>query len=222
VIIEERKAKTKKRERVNKSHTVREREYFFDEQGYIVPNAIVEAVNLSAVVLSRDTSDEAGYFSLRNLPSNHNEMKLEARHSDLKDFEILLSSLTNGQINPKFGLVANPDTRHFLGHDVFTYVSSVPAKKSEPRFINEKISQVRPGDTVFTNNGYVILKKVNSSAKGNEVDVKNLNLLLTAEIEIHTLDKTYEASPMFGVKDNSAIQYDAYVEEAKLRFNTNL
>jgi cytochrome c-type biogenesis protein CcmF len=32
----------------------------------------------------------------------------------------------NAQINPKMGLVANPDTKHYLSHDVFTYVSSVP------------------------------------------------------------------------------------------------
>ncbi len=32
----------------------------------------------------------------------------------------------NAQINPKMGLVANPDTKHYWTKDVFTHVSSVP------------------------------------------------------------------------------------------------
>jgi len=44
----------------------------------------------------------------------------------------------NGQINPKMGLVANPDTKHYFSHDVFTFVSSVPSGQKEAAFINPK------------------------------------------------------------------------------------
>jgi cytochrome c-type biogenesis protein CcmF len=124
----------------------------------------------------------------------------------------------NGQINPKFGLVANPDTRHYWGHDVFTYVSSVPSGKAESKYINEKTHMVAPGDTLYTNNAYVILQGINSNTDANNIDMKNFQVLLGAELKVYTLDKVYDAMPLYGVKDNSATSYEALVEEAKLKF----
>ncbi|MFY8191104.1 MAG: cytochrome c-type biogenesis CcmF C-terminal domain-containing protein, partial [Bacteroidia bacterium] len=102
----------------------------------------------------------------------------------------------NGQINPKFGLVANPDTKHYVSHDVFTYVSSVPSQKSGAKFINEKTHEVKPGDTIYTNNAYAILQGINSNTNAEKVDVKNFQVLLGAELKVYTLDKVYDAMPM--------------------------
>lgn len=124
----------------------------------------------------------------------------------------------NGQINPKMGLVANPDTKHYFSHDVFTYVSSVPGKKSEGTFVNEKTHQVKPGDTLYTNNGYAILQGVNTNADPSQIDMKNFQVLLGAELKVYTLDKVYDAMPMYGVENNTARSYDAMVDEAKLKF----
>ncbi|MCG9880217.1 MAG: cytochrome c biogenesis protein CcsA [Bacteroidia bacterium] len=125
----------------------------------------------------------------------------------------------NGQINPKFGLVANPDTKHYMSHDVFTYVSSVPSQKSGAKFVNEKTHEVKPGDTIYTNNGYAILQGINSNTDASQVDVKNFQVLLGAELKVYTLDKVYDAMPMYGVQNNSATSYEALVDEAKLKFN---
>lgn len=122
----------------------------------------------------------------------------------------------NAQINPKMGLVANPDTKHYISHDVFTYVSSVPKEKST-KFVHETLHEVKPGDTIYTNNGYVILEQVNSNVK-EATDIKNLSLLIAAELKVVTLDKVYHASPMYGIRDNSEVKFESIVEEAKLRF----
>ncbi|MBC7384218.1 MAG: cytochrome c biogenesis protein CcsA [Bacteroidia bacterium] len=124
----------------------------------------------------------------------------------------------NGQINPKFGLVANPDTRHYISHDVFTYVSSVPAKKTDAKFVNTKLHKVKQGDTIYTNNGYAVLQRVTSSTEGKVVDVKNLQVLLSAELKVYTLDNVYQAIPMYGIQNNEAVSYDALVDEARLKF----
>ncbi len=44
----------------------------------------------------------------------------------------------DGQQNPKMGFIANPDTRHYFSHDVFTHVSFDPEaqKKEEEPFTN--------------------------------------------------------------------------------------
>lgn len=124
----------------------------------------------------------------------------------------------NGQINPKFGLVANPDTKHYWGHDVFTYVSSVPAQKSGAKWINEKFHEVAPGDTIYTNNGYAVLTGINTNTDAENIDEKNFQILLGAELKVYTLDKVYDAMPMYGVQNNAASSYEAMVDEAKLKF----
>ncbi len=126
----------------------------------------------------------------------------------------------NGQINPKFGLVANPDTKHYISHDVFTYVSSVPQKKEEAKYINPTSHDVKKGDTIYTNNAYAILKDIKSNANSTtKFDKDNLEIMIGAELEVHTLDKIITTTPLFGIKQNSAVKYDAVADEAKLKFS---
>jgi cytochrome c-type biogenesis protein CcmF len=124
----------------------------------------------------------------------------------------------NAQINPKMGLVANPDTKHYLSHDVFTYVSSVPKEKGESKFVNEKKFKVALGDTLITNNGYAILKAINSNVKEGKIDMENMQLLIAAEMEVHTLNDVYQISPMYGIQNNSVAQFESILDEANLRF----
>jgi len=123
----------------------------------------------------------------------------------------------NAQINPKMGLVANPDTKHYISHDVFTYVSSVPKEKTT-KFVHEKLHEVKLGDTIYTNNGYAVLENINSNAKETNLDVKNLSLLIAAELKVYALNGTYSATPMYGIRENSEIKFESIVDEAKLRF----
>jgi len=125
----------------------------------------------------------------------------------------------NGQINPKFGLVANPDTKHYLSHDVFTYVSSVPSKKTDAAFINAKIHEIKTGDSIYTNQAIVVLQGISSNTDAKDLDEKNLKVLLGAELKVIALDKVYDAMPMYGVQDNKAQSFDAMVDEVKLRFS---
>jgi cytochrome c-type biogenesis protein CcmF len=117
------------------------------------------------------------------------------------------------------GLVANPDTKHYVGHDVFTYVSSVPNKeKSEVKYINEKKHDVKAGDTIYTNNALVVLEKINTNVKEGSEAAQNLEVMLGARLRIITLDKEFVAIPVYGVKDGAAIQNEAVVDEAGLKF----
>jgi len=137
------------------------------------------------------------------------------QNSNLVDYEFDL--YPNAQINPKMGLVANPDTKHYISHDVFTYVSSVPKEKTT-KFVHEKLHEVKLGDTIYTNNGYAILENINSNAKEANLDVKNLSLLIAAELKVYALNGTYSATPMYGIRENSEIKFESIVDEAKLRF----
>lgn len=122
----------------------------------------------------------------------------------------------NAQINPKMGLVANPDTKHYISHDVFTYVSSVPKEKST-KYINERTYEIKPGDTIYTNKGYAVLKAINSNAKEQNLEIENLSLLIAAEFKVYTLNGVFDATPMYGIRDNSEVKFESDLEEAGLR-----
>lgn len=124
----------------------------------------------------------------------------------------------NGQINPKMGLVANPDTKHYLSHDIFTYISSVPKDKGESKYIHPVNHSLKPGDTLVTEKGYLILKSVGSSLKDEkQVDPGNMKVLLSAEFDLIMLDKTISAQAIYGIQSNELVQYPAEIEEAGLR-----
>jgi cytochrome c-type biogenesis protein CcmF len=124
----------------------------------------------------------------------------------------------NAQINPKMGLVANPDTKHYISHDVFTFVSSVPKEKGEAKFVHATVHDIAVGDTIVNNAGYIILKAINSNVKDGKIDMANMQLLVAADLEVHTLDKVYKATPMYGIQNNSVAEFPAVVDEAKLQF----
>ncbi len=132
------------------------------------------------------------------------------------DYEFNL--FPNAQINPKFGLVANPDTKHYISHDVFTYVSSVPAEKKEAKFNNLKQHELAKGDTIYLSDAICILRNISSNIQKSK-DINQSEILIGAELEIKTLDKTLTATPLYGIKDKAVANFDAYVEEIKTKFS---
>jgi cytochrome c-type biogenesis protein CcmF len=150
----------------------------------------------------------------------NNYYRVHYKKIDPKNNEVLyeFDLYPNAQINPKMGLVANPDTKHYLSHDVFTYVSSVPKEKNAGKFIHETKHEVKVGDTIITNNGYAILQQVNSNVKDGKIDMSNLQLLLGAELKLITLKGEYKVTPLYGIQNNAVVNFEEVVDDARLRF----
>ena len=150
--------------------------------------------------------------------NNYYQVHYKKINPQTNEVEYEFDLYPNAQINPKMGLVANPDTKHYLSHDVFTYVSSVPKDKTDGKYINPKTAEMKVGDTVVTNNGYAVLKLVDSNVKDGNVDMSNMQLLISAKLQVHTLDQVYEATPMYGIQQNQVAQFESVLDEARLRF----
>lgn len=123
----------------------------------------------------------------------------------------------NSQKNPKMGLVSNPDTRHYLTHDVFTYVSSIPDKegnKARP-FTKFYSDTIKMGDTIRTNNGFVILTGKGVPAEGESPTPDGF--VLAAFINIQTLYDTLTVYPQFILANgNQILSPQEIVEDAGL------
>lgn len=123
------------------------------------------------------------------------------------------AQISNGQLN------ANPDTRHYLTHDIYTFVSNVPDKSkqnSEPWSAPEK-HQVLIGDTITTINGKVVFESIDKNAKPQELRLNHQ--MWGANLKIIDGKRVFTAKPIFAIADKSFYTIEDVVDEAGLKFN---
>lgn len=127
----------------------------------------------------------------------------------------------NAQMSREMGLVANPDTRHYLSRDIFTHVSSVPNKlEPQEEWISEEMHEMEVGDTIVVNRHLVILREVRK-LDGTEIahDLEG-HMLQVAELDVIGMDSVVRVRPLFGVKDGlNSYNVFSYAERARIRFN---
>jgi cytochrome c-type biogenesis protein CcmF len=123
------------------------------------------------------------------------------------------SLFPNAQINPKMGMVANPDTKHYLTKDVFTHVSSVPDNTK----VKDKTTDYSAGvgDTFFTKKNFVVFRGINPKPQLPEgYDMKG-KVAIGAKLDIEDLQgNVTPAEPLYVINttDNS-VSTAAYESE---------
>jgi cytochrome c-type biogenesis protein CcmF len=139
----------------------------------------------------------------------------------------------NAQVNPKMGLIASPDTRHNLLHDIYTHVSSVPVKEEEAHehepheghtedeeYTKTQNYSVRIGDTISFENGVIILEGLNQQVKVKDISLGKDDLAVGAKLRIISEEKVYESEPVYIIRNGLQFDLPKKVDEigAKFRF----
>jgi cytochrome c-type biogenesis protein CcmF len=102
----------------------------------------------------------------------------------------------NAQINPNMGLIANPDTKHYLTKDVFTHITSVPDNTKLKDSL--MVAEMAPGDTFYTSSSYIIFRSLNPQPSLPADFDKTGKLVVGISVEVKNLKgKTYSATPVF-------------------------
>ncbi|WP_207425474.1 heme lyase CcmF/NrfE family subunit [Pedobacter sp. SYSU D00535] len=139
----------------------------------------------------------------------------------------------NAQQNAKMrSIVASPDTRHYLLHDIYTHVSSVPLKEEqaeehheheghseEEDYDSPTTHQVNPGDTVNYRNGIIVVKGVNMNASIEKIPLAKGDVAVGLDLEV--VDKggrKFKAQPLYLIKNGNQFDFPKNVDEAGLRF----
>src|SRR5690606_31556490 len=132
-------------------------------------------------------------------------------------------------------IVASPDTKHYLLHDVYTHVRSVPLKEeehvhdehsdhSEDDHYEEPVPhEVSVGDTIRLRESKVVVKSINKNATIQNIPLNKEDVAIGMKLEVITDHGTYQAEPIFLIKGNTKLDFGKKVDEAdlKLRF-TNI
>lgn len=136
----------------------------------------------------------------------------------------------NAQQNPKMGLVASPDTRHYLTYDIYTHATAAPpieekhehepheGHSEEEEYDTPTTHQVSVGDTVRFNNGYALVKSVNRNATIEKIPLSANDIAVGMQLEVVTNNKTYTVEPLYLIKNGNRYDFAKTVDEAGLRF----
>jgi cytochrome c-type biogenesis protein CcmF len=115
---------------------------------------------------------------------------------------------------------SNPDTKSYLGKDVFTYISYAVNNKEEDT-ASFKIEELAEGDTAFYSNGILILNRVVKNPDNGKYHFKPTDAALMADITLISKDSMhYKASPLIQIDEFGVNQVDdtVYAQNLYLRF----
>ncbi len=107
-------------------------------------------------------------------------------------------------VNPKGqeGMSSNPDTRHYLTHDIYTYVSSV-FKADEKKGAYKK-DTLHVGDSLFFANGFLRFEAFNRDIKNRHYQPEPGDMAVGAELSVHTLEgHKKDLQPLFVLRGNT-------------------
>ncbi len=132
----------------------------------------------------------------------------------------------NAQVNPKMGLISNPDTRHYWNKDIYTHVTSVPDRSKQEEPSNDKFKDhvLHVGDTIFTSKYFVLLERVDKVTEADDKTVLPNDIAVRAHLSIRTLTGFQTtAEPLFIIRNSRIVSELKSMPELGLNFRfTNI
>ncbi len=131
----------------------------------------------------------------------------------------------NAQINPKMGLIASPDTKHYLGHDLYTHVTQVIDKttvKDQPEYGEPKAYTFKIGenDTIMLAKNLLFLEGLNTNFdSATAAKTAGAEVAVAARLRVKTLAGESVLEPVYAIKNGIEFRYD--VTDAGLRVTFN-
>jgi cytochrome c-type biogenesis protein CcmF len=117
---------------------------------------------------------------------------------------------------------SNPDTKAYLGRDIFTFISyAVNNKEAEEDTAQFRVQEMHIGDTAFYSNGIIILNAVVKNPNNEKYHFKPTDAVLMADLTLISKDSLhYRASPLIQIDQFGANQVDdtVYAQNLYVKF----
>jgi cytochrome c-type biogenesis protein CcmF len=116
---------------------------------------------------------------------------------------------------------SNPDTKNYLTHDVFTYISYALNPEASEDTASFKINEMAEGDTLYYSKGYMVLNQVIKNPTTNKFNIPVNGPAVSAEITITSKENnTYHAAPMIVIDSFGINQIDdtVYAQNLFVKF----
>ncbi|MBG8554263.1 cytochrome c biogenesis protein CcsA [Hymenobacter guriensis] len=128
------------------------------------------------------------------------------------------------QVNEEMGgLLASPDIKQFLSHDIYSHISTVPDPSKEKEWSEVKEHQLSVGDTIYLNDYFAVLRAIEPAQKSATagLGLGPKDVAIQGDIIVHGEKKQYHVHPVFVVRNNLIGRVPDEVEDLGLRVSFN-
>ena len=128
------------------------------------------------------------------------------------------------QINPKMGLISSPDTRHYITHDVYTHITSVPDNSKDKQTLDSKdfsFHQVKAGDTIQGKDCKVVFKGIAENVERKDVALMKEDIAVSARFEVIGTNRTYPAEALYIIRNKTSLPIAGRVDDLGVQLFVN-
>ncbi|MFT5337072.1 MAG: cytochrome c-type biogenesis protein CcmF [Luteibaculaceae bacterium] len=134
--------------------------------------------------------------------------------------ELAFSLRPKIQLNPTFGNVPEPDTKHWIHQDLYTHIRWAELEEAtgdEDGFKPAAEYKIKAGDTLFFSNKYAVFSGLGSVTDKAENGLLESDIAAFARLLVHseTTDSIKVMEPLFILRDSTLVVPDV-VEDAQL------
>lgn len=157
-------------------------------------------------------TDMGKYWATYKLDSVDKHGKITYFHIDMekKDGKAKFTLKPNVIKNTKGqeGQSANPDAKHYLHKDIFSYVTYAEIMNTEEDTAQFKKHVMKVGDTAYYSSGMMILQKITANPKTDRYNFTPKDTAIMAELMVYSANGgKYKAMPVFEYKNNMPRYY---------------
>ena len=148
-------------------------------------------------------------------------LAFERKDEDTKEVKESFTLSPDVYLMKDNNMSSNPDTRSYLTHDVFTYISYALNPEANKDTASFKITEVAEGDTIFYSKGFMVLDRVVKNPPANKFKIAVNSPAVLAEITVTAKDSSrYNATPMIVVDSFGITQVDdtVYAQNLFVKF----
>jgi cytochrome c-type biogenesis protein CcmF len=131
------------------------------------------------------------------------------------------------QLNPTFGNVSEPDTKHYIDRDIYTHIRYGEIEEEDEAldaqgFRPAKEHKITFGDTIRSGGKFIILDSLHKVSNLDRYGLNENDIAVKASMRvIASLDTTYKAEPIWVLKESSyldPIEFELEPLRLKLKF----
>ena len=123
----------------------------------------------------------------------------------------------NAQINPKMGLVSSPDSRHYLTHDIFTYVTTTLDKSKIKDTVGFTVKKMKKGDSVAFEQGTLVFEQFDTEVKDANYTPETNDVAVCANLGVYNKNgQKVSSNPIYFLRGQQEFSIPDTVAEANL------
>ncbi len=162
----------------------------------------------SILLIEGDTLPMGPYFvtySGKEKTGVNMHFKVEYFLREANGFSKQFALFPRVQMNERMGNTAEPDTRHFLSHDIYTHIASAilddgAAKKG---YAEPENNIIHLHDTIYATNAIVVVDSLKTNMSREQYEKNDSSIYVTAVLKVYDIDtKVHYCYPKYHLSKN--------------------